>query len=764
MSMASNTVPFLFRWEHPAKESVYVTGTFDDWAKTKRLSKADHGGYEIVIDLPAEEKVLYKFVVDGKWIVNYHYPLETDRYGNRLNVATPISTNENQRTEQATPPSSTRKLAPSRSSSEEPISVPNSKYTYRKLDFDIHEIRILTLKANADEDADILCDIEHESLISPRPYTALSYCWGEGELRKEISLNSHKQSTTVNLWYALQVVRKTQHQRRPGEHIRLWVDAICINQEDKQERSEQVRNMLQIYSRAQEVIAFVGRARLDFMEVAFLEHISQAALPIPGAMGSPILPAKIERSQWEALDCLFSQPYWRRVWIIQEITVAVEVTLLYGNNVLSWNAVAAFLNVLEKESRLKDLVGNSYLSILHLLKFRKSFQKRKPIALLDAMQWSLSTLATDRRDKIFALLGMCHDGPIFVPVPNYKQSLETIIMEMSKTIMTVTRSLDLMALKGINISSREADQLPSWLPNWPNMWLNGLTIQETALAERMHTYSFPSLLAGQQDGVLKTKGLRIGLIKALSFAMKPHSGDAIPRRERRPWIASTTFLASDRRDLKCPSRGDVIQQDSVWQTLLMRPKSFDVENPHKDQSVRYCFSKLWTPEGRGAIHNLDLIDWVDCNALLKIGRWTLREWSRMNLDGASDKKGSAVAMEFFVSRAARIASRREQIERESEIFEEFIQSLERILSSGMRLACLDERTPCMVHPASKEMDCIYAIKGCSVPLVLRDVRKSAEGEQQWRVIGAAYLNHHDARWRYSFEGKEPEGSQDMIIC
>ncbi|KAL9098927.1 MAG: hypothetical protein Q9163_005503 [Psora crenata] len=74
--------------DHPAKE-VYVSGTFDDWAKSVQLDKKD-GHFEKLVDLPyADKKIIYKFVVDGNWTTDHTAPQETDEASNVNNVLLP---------------------------------------------------------------------------------------------------------------------------------------------------------------------------------------------------------------------------------------------------------------------------------------------------------------------------------------------------------------------------------------------------------------------------------------------------------------------------------------------------------------------------------------------------------------------------------------------------------------------------------------------------------------------------------------------------
>lgn len=86
----------------------------------------------------------------------------------------------------------------------------------------------------------------------PLRYHCLSYVWGDASDRVPISLNGQAFSITRNLWIALRRLRWY------GQLDYLWVDAICINQDDMYEKSQQVRKMADIYSQTQEVIIWLG--------------------------------------------------------------------------------------------------------------------------------------------------------------------------------------------------------------------------------------------------------------------------------------------------------------------------------------------------------------------------------------------------------------------------------------------------------------------------------------------------------------------------
>ncbi|KAF2423735.1 heterokaryon incompatibility, partial [Tothia fuscella] len=84
-------------------------------------------------------------------------------------------------------------------------------------------------------------------------YDALSYTWGTEDKTETILCNGVELPITANLFQALRMLRPSAKERRY-----LWVDAICINQADESEKSDQVWNMLHIYQTARKVMAWLG--------------------------------------------------------------------------------------------------------------------------------------------------------------------------------------------------------------------------------------------------------------------------------------------------------------------------------------------------------------------------------------------------------------------------------------------------------------------------------------------------------------------------
>lgn len=156
-----------------------------------------------------------------------------------------------------------------------------STYSYVPLDKYKRQIRLLHLHSlvdgllsnthdpgyNARGANDIYCTFSVASLDDPPSYDALSYVWGDAKEVSEIILDGQSFLVTRNLQAALYQVRQTQQTRT------LWVDALCINQDDVHERSDQVSQMQHIYSQASTVLVSLGTAWegsdavIDFIEL-----------------------------------------------------------------------------------------------------------------------------------------------------------------------------------------------------------------------------------------------------------------------------------------------------------------------------------------------------------------------------------------------------------------------------------------------------------------------------------------------------------------
>ena len=221
------------------------------------------------------------------------------------------------------------------------------------------------------------------SLFEAPQFSALSYCWGELSDQVSITVNDLGFPVTANLHSALKRLRSEGVER-------VWMDAICINQQDPEERSHQVRRMGAIYQEAIQVAVWLGDAQ-DTTEEG-MNSLSAKDIAIAYQMQS--------NSAQRAFYQLLLKPYWTRVWIIQELAAASKITVFYGHYKLLWET-------LEEVSHLaftagKEGIENEELRarFQNLLQFRNDRLVTKPVRLLEAIYRSRYALSTDPKDKI----------------------------------------------------------------------------------------------------------------------------------------------------------------------------------------------------------------------------------------------------------------------------------------------------------------------------------------------------------------------------
>jgi hypothetical protein len=168
-------------------------------------------------------------------------------------------------------------------------------------------IRLLRLMPDKDETAPIRCKLFNYSLQESGKethlYEALSYVWGDPKETLPISIDKHDLPVTVNLHAALSRLRD-----RFIERI-MWVDALCINQENPKEREHQVQSMPKIYGQANRVIVWLGEAANDSDRV--LEEIRVTA-------DDESTNSLEDKTIQEAFLALLRRMWFQRIWVREQ--------------------------------------------------------------------------------------------------------------------------------------------------------------------------------------------------------------------------------------------------------------------------------------------------------------------------------------------------------------------------------------------------------------------------------------------------------------
>lgn len=125
-----------------------------------------------------------------------------------------------------------------------------SSFKYTKLKSELQKVQILSIM-NGCQSVEIECTFEHIYLVGGSNYKALSYTWGNLSNTFYIKLNNQPFLVIANLAIALQYLQKET------EIVEFWIDAICINQQDTDEKSMQVQQIKEIYKKAKKIIVWL---------------------------------------------------------------------------------------------------------------------------------------------------------------------------------------------------------------------------------------------------------------------------------------------------------------------------------------------------------------------------------------------------------------------------------------------------------------------------------------------------------------------------
>lgn len=342
-------------------------------------------------------------------------------------------------------------------------------------------------------------------------YVALSYAWGTVENQRVILVNGLETKVRCNLHAALLELRKSQWVHRG---VRLWIDALCINQEDYDEREQQVCIMRSIYSTAWQVVIWLGptteSAPLAYTALSWLARVIgsgdklkefAAKYGVPHystAASSVILDPYLlpwRDAVFSALRAFFAIDYWHRLWILQELAMSMsDAPVIWGSHSMSLHDIWVACEVInESEStvlRYMATVGddmdidNSTLTLDRRLEERhatpgqqwkhlllvKGLRDHKGYGIesaLPSFELSRQARASDDRDKVYGILGIPGVEQLATMSPNYRMDLTNVYIEFTRTII-MNGGLDIIRLvhspvKPVMFSWFIPEKNPTWL-------------------------------------------------------------------------------------------------------------------------------------------------------------------------------------------------------------------------------------------------------------------------------------------------------------
>ncbi|CAN9099956.1 unnamed protein product [Alternaria alternata] len=364
---------------------------------------------------------------------------------------------------------------------------------------------------------DVKCHLETVSLNDNPKFYAISYVWGDPNITLPITIDGKPLAITRNLCNGLQRLRKTD------ETLVIYADAACINQSDVNERSQQVQLMGEIYNSAQEVFIWLGYGResqaplqrpnvVHFagddsdMEIvdAYFEgaqsmnqendedtetgdvlglfvylglramdkHLHE--LPFFTLEGNRLRAKQTWAAVIQAAKTLRLNHWWTRIWVIQETVLARQANVVYCNITIPWTVITDSVDYSHVNHsqcckvtqsslpyRQKVIMDSLEIAINNGVGFLKKIrQKGKKLSLVVIMRRTSTFVATDVRDKVFAVLGLVTDWQGNPPtVPDYNLPPKEVFIQA--TIRDIQGASSMKALIGMSMPRTLG--VPSWV-------------------------------------------------------------------------------------------------------------------------------------------------------------------------------------------------------------------------------------------------------------------------------------------------------------
>ncbi|KAI0428216.1 heterokaryon incompatibility protein-domain-containing protein [Xylaria sp. FL1042] len=469
----------------------------------------------------------------------------------------------------------------------------SSQYLYPQLELGADKIRLLELSPAEFSVLPIRCQLVEKKLTPSLSYKALSYSWKNEDDAPDIAIicNLKPIHVSANLHAAL------RRMRMPNEVVWIWVDAICINQQDDAERAYQVGMMRDIYQNSSEVLIWLGESgSLDDMGDYILVNEGPGSdapdnpnavvwfgderdIPKLRAYFSPAAEEERARRSYDGrrdifgtfcvlhllasgvpvdkiwhlrhmsysasivngLTAIMEKAWWGRIWVVQETVVAEKPIVYYGNMCAPWRLFA--LAAVEYDtSRVRDNLDGLYSHlnsgqilmqftrvIMEIESTRRSWRKQEPLVPLTVLRKFRSRLATDPRDKVFAVLGLIRSwgrdksGQTIEEItPDYATRDHQIFFNTTIKLIKNTRSL--AALSGT--LQRNVNQ--SLMPSWVTDWNCPPTVNEHIRLSNIQLYSADRYMTGSVvlhgHSILETQGYHVDEVEYVGRVLENGQG------------------------------------------------------------------------------------------------------------------------------------------------------------------------------------------------------------------------------------------------
>lgn len=309
-----------------------------------------------------------------------------------------------------------------------------------------NEIRLVTIAPASDHETDISCLITHYRREEKPCYDAISYSWGQEHDRSKIFCNERTMNVTRSCKAALKALRHT------SEPQTVWIDAVCIDQLNTTEKSQQVARMSDVYVNASRTFIYLGDSGKIW----------------------DIYDDESEDSHWESL---LERQWFTRTWVIQEVLLSRSLYFVIGNQRIAWLDLIALCDA-RQISRPELFELRAEVAHDYARRMPKSWAEQetdveegtfrtKEAGHTNLPYWRLLGFldrtrhfeCSDARDKLFAILPLFAKPTPQLLIPDYTKTLEQTYSDLSWFMLHYGQG-------GVLASAGSCGTLASWVVDW----------------------------------------------------------------------------------------------------------------------------------------------------------------------------------------------------------------------------------------------------------------------------------------------------------
>ena len=333
----------------------------------------------------------------------------------------------------------------------------------------------------------VTADIEQAT-----PFEAVSYTWGNSNSGQWLHLADSR-----SVWITASLAEVLSHVARASATGLLWIDQVCINQEDALEKGQQVAMMADIFRQAERVIAWLGDEdeytpilaslisaigsepsgphicqRIE--DKGPLDPIKRKLAPLIDAPARDTKRAEMAKKRQNAVSELLQRPWFTRAWIFQEYALAKSLVMLIGSSQFAPRDIDRLVTALfalqhrpNKHAELMVHATHGHQPFVKMVHSREASRQSQPEFLRFLSNKSGQFECSNPRDIVYAFLGFATPPELEI-TPDYTLTPDRVFVTTTRASIATRRCLDVLGLatrppKG---SSPPFQHLPSWVPDW----------------------------------------------------------------------------------------------------------------------------------------------------------------------------------------------------------------------------------------------------------------------------------------------------------